>query len=57
MLFELSETVILLSYLQPLFVKKGRMVGHKSLDFGPPPHLSETYNLIDSLFSFVTLFL
>ena len=35
MSFEFSEIVILSSFIQPLFVKKGRMVGQMSLDFSP----------------------
>ena len=33
------------------------MVGQKSLDLGPPPHLSRKYTEIDSLLIFVFMFL
>ena len=46
--------MILLLLLVVLFCdKKGLMVGQKSLDFGPPPHLSRKYREIDSLLTFV----
>ena len=46
--------MILLLLLVVLFCdKKGLMVGQKSLDFGPPPHLSRKYMEIDSLLTFV----
>jgi hypothetical protein len=37
----------------PLFVKKGLTVGQKSLDLGPPAHLSIKYVFIDLLLSLV----
>ena len=39
--------------VKTLVVRKGRMVGQKSLDFGLPPHLSaKLYNVLFQAFPF-----
>ena len=35
-----SESIITRSFKSPLFAKNGFTVGQKSLDLGPPAHLS-----------------
>ena len=41
MILSFSESIITGSFKSPLFDKNGFMVGQKSLDLGPPAHLSE----------------
>jgi hypothetical protein len=49
-----SDKTVSFWFTLPLFVKKGLTVGQKSLDLGPPTHLSIKYVFIDLLLSLVT---
>jgi hypothetical protein len=49
-----SDKIVSFWFTLPLFVKKGLTVGQKSLDLGPPAHLSIKYVFIDLLLSLVT---